>query len=164
MVMRSILQETWRQGSSQVGIEHILIPLSYLNFIALAGWGPGVFTEYNYWFVVPIFACHLGAVAGAWAYYLAIEINWPDDAEEKVGQKEQIVDGKTGKGRNYLQVIDISSGDMSLEFQYADMYQPTQTCQPPENPSYAHTRPHTPDEEKYQPLPKHAEMQNASCR
>ena len=104
MDMRSILQETCRHGSSQVGIEFLII-LSHFDPLALAGWGPGVFTDYNYWFVVPIFACHLGAVAGAWAYYLAIEINWPDDAEEKVGQKEQIVDGKTGKGRNYLQVI-----------------------------------------------------------
>ena len=108
MDMRSILQETWRHGSSQVGIEFLII-LSHFDPLALAGWGPGVFTEYNYWFVVPIFACHLGAVAGAWAYYLAIEINWPDDAEdeEKVEQKEKIVDGKTGKGRNYLEVIDI---------------------------------------------------------
>ena len=106
MAMQSILPETWHHGYSQVGIYHILL-LSNLNFIALAGWGPGVFTEYNYWFVIPIFACHLGAVAGAWVYYLAIEINWPDDAEdkEKVEQKEKIVDGKTGKGRNYLQVI-----------------------------------------------------------
>jgi hypothetical protein len=30
------------------------------------------------------------------------------------------------------------------------MYQPTQINQPPENPSYGHTSPHTPDEEKYQ--------------
>lgn len=121
-------------------------------FSALAGWGPGVFTEYNYWFVVPIFACHLGAVAGAWSYYLAIESNWPDNAEDEdeVEKKEKIENGNTGKGRNYLQ--------------YANMYQPTQTYQPPENPNYAHTRPHTPDDEKYQPLPKHAEMQNGSSR
>ena len=46
-------------------------------------------------------------MAGAWAYYLAIEINWPDNAEneEKDEHKEKIADGKTGKGRNYLQVI-----------------------------------------------------------
>ena len=28
-------------------------------------------------------ACHLGALAGAWLYYLAVEINWPDLDEEK---------------------------------------------------------------------------------
>jgi hypothetical protein len=88
-----------------------------------------VFTEHNYWFVVPIFACHLGAVAGAWAYYLAIEINWSDDAEgeEQVEQKEKIMDGKTGKGRNYLQVIDIS---IKLVMCALNFSMPTCTSQP----------------------------------
>ena len=88
-----------------------------------------MFTEYNYWFVVPIFACHLGAVAGAWAYYLAMEINWPDDAEdaEKVEQKEKIVDGKSGKGRNYLQVIDIF---IKLVLCSLNFSMPTCTSQP----------------------------------
>ena len=32
--------------------------------------------------IVPVVACHLGAVAGAWTYYLAMELNWPDLEEE----------------------------------------------------------------------------------
>jgi hypothetical protein len=102
---------------------------SHLTFLALAGWGPGVFTEYNYWFVVPMFACHLGAVAGAWAYYLAIEINWPDDVadEEKIGQQEKIVDRKTGKGGNYLQVIYIYFKLMICALNFS---MPTCTSQP----------------------------------
>ena len=51
-------------------------------FTLLAGWGPGVFTEYNHWWIVPVIACHVGALAGAWVYYLAVEINWPLEEEE----------------------------------------------------------------------------------
>ena len=51
-------------------------------FTMLAGWGPGVFTEYNHWWIVPVIACHAGAVAGAWLYYLAVEVNWPDEDEK----------------------------------------------------------------------------------
>jgi hypothetical protein len=29
---------------------------------ALAGWGPEVFTAYSHWWVVPVVACHLGAI------------------------------------------------------------------------------------------------------
>ena len=39
---------------------------------ALAGWGPDVFTYSYHWWVVPIFATHVGAVIGAWLYYIAI--------------------------------------------------------------------------------------------
>ena len=51
-------------------------------FTLLAGWGPGVFTEYNHWWIIPVLACHVGALAGAWAYYLAVEVNWPLEEEE----------------------------------------------------------------------------------
>jgi len=118
-------------------------------FTALVGWGPGVFTEYNHWWVVPVVACHVGAIAGAWAYYLAVEINWPEEGNEGV-KKEKNADRQIGKGGNYLQ--------------YANMYQPTQNYQPPENPSCPQTRPHTPDEEKYQPLRKQADGQNGCSR
>jgi len=50
-------------------------------FTALAGWGPEVFTSYFHWWVVPVFATHIGAIAGAWMYYLCIEMNWPKDTE-----------------------------------------------------------------------------------
>ena len=129
-----------------------------------------MFTDYNYWCVVPVLACHVGAVAGAWAYYLAIMNNWAEDDKEKEvpAKKEKNGDARNGKGRHYLQVlgylISMLTYMTTFHFQYADMYQPTQSCQPPKNPSYAHTRPHTPDEEKYQPLPKQAEMQNGSRR
>lgn len=55
---------------------------------ALAGWGLEVFTYSYHWWVVPILATHLGAVLGAWIYYLAIELNWPKedaDAEKHNG-------------------------------------------------------------------------------
>ena len=34
-------------------------------------------------------ACHVGAVAGAWLYYLAVEINWPDE-DEKINDVDKI--------------------------------------------------------------------------
>ena len=40
--------------------------------LAMAGWGLEVFTYSYHWWVVPILATHLGAVLGAWVYYLAI--------------------------------------------------------------------------------------------
>jgi len=50
-------------------------------FTAMAGWGPKVFTINYHWWVVPIFATHIGGVLGAWVYYLAIELNWPVEVE-----------------------------------------------------------------------------------
>jgi len=50
-------------------------------FTAISGWGLKVFT-YRHWWLVPIFACHLGAIVGAWFYYLAIEMNWPKEDTE----------------------------------------------------------------------------------
>ena len=47
-------------------------------FTALAGWGPGVFTSYSHWWVVPVLSCHAGGVAGAWLYYLAVELHWTE--------------------------------------------------------------------------------------
>ena len=66
-----------------------------------------MFTDYNYWCVVPVIACHVGAVAGAWAYYLAIMNNWVEDDKEKEepAKKEKNGDDRNGKGRHYLQVI-----------------------------------------------------------
>ena len=49
--------------------------------------------------MVPVFACHIGAVAGAWLYYLAVEINWPEEEEkyDSVGTGSQ----NTADYRNY---------------------------------------------------------------
>ena len=65
-----------------------------------------MFTSYNHWWVVPVIACHVGGVAGAWAYYLAVEVNWPEDGknEEEDVQQEKKSDGQSGTGKNYLQV------------------------------------------------------------
>jgi len=46
-------------------------------FTMISGWGFDVFTYSYHWWVVPIFATHIGAIIGAWIYYLAIEINFP---------------------------------------------------------------------------------------
>lgn len=111
-------------------------------FTLLAGWGPGVFTEYNHWWVVPVIACHVGAVAGAWLYYLAVEINWPEEEEKMNGRR-------LGNG----------AGGLHPPHPHSNIQQP------PENPGYngtngtyngtlsrADSRPHTPDDEKYQPI------------
>ena len=42
----------------------------------MAGWGLKVFTygngDWTVWWLVPIFATHLGAILGAWLYHLCI--------------------------------------------------------------------------------------------
>ena len=39
----------------------------------MSGWGLDVFTKPNYyWWIVPVLTSHVGAVVGAWIYYLAI--------------------------------------------------------------------------------------------
>ena len=46
-----------------------------LIIMLMTRWGPGVFSYYHHWWIVPVIATHAGAVAGAWIYYLAIEVN-----------------------------------------------------------------------------------------
>ena len=119
-------------------------------FTFLAGWGPGVFTEYNHWWVVPVIACHVGAVVGAWLYYLAVEINWPDDEDEMVNIRKVPMGDRNG-GHGHMG--DRNGGNIGDRNGGHHQYQ-----QPPENPAYTgtlsrgHSRPHTPDDEKYQPI------------
>ena len=54
---------------------------------AISGWGWKVFSSYSHWWLVPIFACHLGGVLGAIIYWIVlhndskIEDDWNDDNE-----------------------------------------------------------------------------------
>ena len=110
-------------------------------FTMLAGWGPGVFTQYNHWWIVPVIACHVGALAGAWCYYLAVEINWPTEEEGDMDPEKMM-------GRRMM--MERNGGGEK------GGYHPQP--QPPVNPGYqgtlsrGHSRPHTPDDEKYQPI------------
>jgi len=120
-------------------------------FTMLAGWGPGVFTEYNHWWIVPVIACHAGAVAGAWLYYLAVEVNWPDD---DLDDQEKMVGGRR---MQHMAHGGDRNGGHPGERNGGHAHYPHQ---PPENPGYTgtmsrgHSRPHTPDDEKYQPIQK----------
>lgn len=51
-------------------------------FTACAGWGVDVFTEYDYWFWVPLVAPFVGALAGAWAYQILVGIHTEAAHEE----------------------------------------------------------------------------------
>ena len=84
-------------------------------FTLVAGWGPGVFTEYNHWWVVPVIACHLGALAGAWIYYLAVEINWPLEEEEEEENYDSVGPGseETG-GEHQYQSTGWGHGDENV--------------------------------------------------
>ena len=100
-------------------------------------------------------ACHLGALAGAWLYYLAVEINWPDleedDQEKMIGRRVYQAQAQGGHRNGHYQAERNGNGH------YPDLRQ-----QPPENPGYtgtmsrghsrAESRPHTPEDEKYQPI------------
>jgi len=57
-------------------------------FSLMSGWGLDVFTKPSYyWWIVPVITTHIGAILGAWIYYLAIEVNWPpaDSSEQMNG-------------------------------------------------------------------------------
>ena len=103
---------------------------------------------------MPVIACHLGALAGAWIYYLAVELNWPDleedDQEKMIGRRVYLAQAqgghRNGGGGHF-------SGERNGGGHYPDLRQ-----QPPESPGYTgtmsrgHSRPHTPEEDKYQPI------------
>ena len=105
--------------------------------------------------IVPVIACHLGALAGAWTYYLAVEVNWPDleedDQEKMIGRRVHHAQAPGGHRNGHYQ------GERNGNGHYPDLRQ-----QPPENPGYtgtmsrghsrAESRPHTPEDEKYQPI------------
>ena len=46
----------------------------------MTGWGVEVFSFYNQWWIVPILATHLGAILGAWIYYIAVGGIWSVDS------------------------------------------------------------------------------------
>ena len=81
-----------------------------LVLLAMAGWGSGVFTAYDHWWVVPVIACHVGGVAGAWLYFILVERNFSEGEREEtepVNRKTEISLPRmnmTGPGTNYLQV------------------------------------------------------------
>ena len=72
----------------------------------MSGWGLEVFSFSNQWWLVPIIATHVGAVIGAWLYYLAIgnlataivrmlivdaliaELHWQKDDDEDTEEEE----------------------------------------------------------------------------
>ena len=39
---------------------------------AVSGWGGEVFTGYTHWWIVPVLACHAGALLGASLYWLLL--------------------------------------------------------------------------------------------
>ena len=49
-----------------------MFPVSLFQLSALSGWGWGVFTGYNHWWLVPVTACHVGGVLGAFLYWLLL--------------------------------------------------------------------------------------------
>ena len=54
-------------------LTEITICYNICCIIVMSGWGLDVFTKPNYyWWIVPVVTSHVGAVLGAWIYYLAI--------------------------------------------------------------------------------------------
>jgi MIP family channel proteins len=118
-------------------------------FTALAGWGTPVFTYPTfYWWVIPIVATHVGAIVGAWIYFLAIELNWPNeetDSTDDEGSSTPIKSSPSkngGKGPTYIQceMKDVYPPD---EFQDETKYGPEKYR-----------------EEKYRALPTKAAFQD----
>ena len=66
-----------------------------------------MFTDYDYWFIIPVVASHVGAVTGAWAYYLAVMNNWGAELnkdEETPHDKDKIGTVVDEEQSQYLQV------------------------------------------------------------
>jgi len=51
-------------------------------FSFFTGWGVEVFSYGDQWWIVPVLATHVGAVLGAWLYYITIELHWSADGNE----------------------------------------------------------------------------------
>lgn len=67
--------------------------LSPRIFTAIAGWGMQVFSFQNYsWWWIPVVGPHIGAVLGAWVYWLLVEMHWPEDEEETLNGPVEIVE------------------------------------------------------------------------
>lgn len=65
-------------------------------FTAIAGWGTKVFTVYNYWFWIPLFMPHVGAICGALLYQTFVGIH----AEPREEINALIVDVQKENFRN----------------------------------------------------------------
>ncbi|GIY54413.1 aquaporin-10 [Caerostris darwini] len=67
-------------------------------FTAFAGWGNEVFSfrDYNY-FWVPVVGPHIGAIVGAWAYKLLVELHWPVDSYDFANPTEVKTNGEFKK-------------------------------------------------------------------
>jgi len=119
-------------------------------FSMLAGWGPGVFSYYHHWWIVPVIATHAGAVAGAWLYYIAIEINWPPEEYEPDDEEPAKAMANGGKAGGPFPPFPKASGTPEKHGYYPE--------------AGFDDRPrsgaHTPDDVKYRPLPAKAAFQD----
>jgi len=61
-------------------------------FTTVAGWGPGVFTEYSLWWIVPVLATHAGGIAGAGVYYIAVQGHWGREGGDDMADTVDTVD------------------------------------------------------------------------
>lgn len=113
-------------------------------FTAVAGWGTAPFTYPTiYWWLVPVVACHLGGIAGAWIYFLAIELNWPTDdnseTDNDTGSSTPVKSSPSkngGKGPTYIQceMKDVYPPD---DFQDEAKYRDEKYRAPPDRPPAA---------------------------
>ncbi|GLD68242.1 aquaporin-3-like protein [Lates japonicus] len=60
-------------------------------FTAMAGWGSGVFTVRNGWFLVPIFAPFLGTIIGVMIYQLMVGFHVEGEVRDRESSEEENV-------------------------------------------------------------------------
>ena len=65
--LHNILHEDWRNDIRDLPCHKCKESLYFIEFL-------------HRW-LVPILATHVGALAGAWLYYLAVEANWPAEGD-----------------------------------------------------------------------------------
>jgi len=125
-------------------------------FSMLAGWGPGVFSYYHHWWIVPVIATHAGAVAGAWIYYLAIEINWPPEDYDPEDDEVAKVYTNGGKAPTFTPAYQ-KTGPSPQKHGY---YPEAGFDDRPQSGLSRGSGAHTPDDVKYRPLPAKAAFQD----
>ncbi|KXJ21783.1 Aquaporin-10 [Exaiptasia diaphana] len=70
-------------------------------FTAMAGWGSEVFTAANSWAWVPVIACPIGGIIGAYTYILFIELHYP-----KQGGEEEDDEVENGNNEQQRRLVD----------------------------------------------------------
>ena len=101
---------------------------------AVSGWGGEVFTGYTHWWIVPVLACHAGALLGASLYWLLLTTEVTEVGESLEDDVVKDIRKDKISPANLLHVsceVRLEDGTKHVHcLQYSDLYH-HQTSSPP---------------------------------